>query len=62
MLWKQSLVDDIGQSSKDQNADRHTDSTGLTLEASIDNKDSIDNWTIGQVCYIFAENVSIFCS
>lgn len=40
---KRDLIGNVGRNSKDQNADRHVDSEGLTQEGSEGNEDSLQN-------------------
>jgi hypothetical protein len=53
-FYKQSLMDDSGESSKDKNV-RSEDSKDYAHKVSGGREDSIRNWVAGHSCYILAK-------
>lgn len=54
------LVEDVGESLENQNADRNAESKDQAPKVSGWNKDCIRNETRGRVCFILTKNLSVF--
>lgn len=57
---KESLMDSLGVSSKDTNANRNKDSKDCVHKISYGSEDSYQEITTGYMCYIQAKNLFTF--
>lgn len=56
-----NLIGKSGGSFEDQNYDNSKDKKGQVHELAVGNKDSVWKWTRGDIFYILAKNLPMFC-